>query len=409
MPKIKLTEDAIKGPRIKAPTASGKQEAFWDTGLIGFGVIASGTTATKSYVVQRDLPGGKSRRITIAKTNVLPLADARERAKVILADFYRGIDPKQQRRAAVTLREVLDSYLAARKDNLRPASIRLYRLAVEQHLTVWLDTPLAEITAEMVEARHRDIAAEVAGAGRHSGTTMANVALRVFRIVYNFAAMRATLPPNPVRRLQRQWYKEPRRKRLVSVDDLPKFYAAACALPNPVARDYLLLMMFSGMRRSEAAALKWENVDFRGRIIRVAASRTKTGEQLDLPMSSYVAALLIARRAIGDVGGFIFPANSATGHITDTMRPLAMIEKATGIRISAHDLRRTYTTVAESCDISPYALKGLINHTLGSGVTEGYIGLSTTRLREAAQKVCDEMLKLCGVEVPAGENVAKLG
>ena len=159
MPKIKLTEEAIKGTRIKAPTASGKQEAFWDTGLIGFGVIASGTTATKSYVVQRDLPGGKSRRITIAKTNVLSLADARERAKVILADFYRGIDPKQQHRAAVTLRSALDDYLAARKDNLRPASVKLYRLAIEQHLAAWADRPLAEITSDAVEERHRAIAA----------------------------------------------------------------------------------------------------------------------------------------------------------------------------------------------------------------------------------------------------------
>jgi hypothetical protein len=76
--------------------------------------------------------------------------------------------------------------------------------------------------------------------------------------------------------------------------------------------------------------------------------------------------------------------------------------------ISAHDLRRTFTTIAESCDISPIALKCLINHSIGNGVTEGYVQMSTERLREAAQKVCDKIKLLCAVETVAVPNVARL-
>jgi hypothetical protein len=65
-------------------------------------------------VVQRDLPGGNSRRITIAPTNVLTLEAARARAEAVLADFYRGIDPKAGR-GNTTLQQTLDDYLLAEK------------------------------------------------------------------------------------------------------------------------------------------------------------------------------------------------------------------------------------------------------------------------------------------------------
>ena len=54
------------------------------------------------------------------------------------------------------------------------------------------------------------------------------------------------------------------------------------------------------------------------------------------------------------------------------------------------------------------AIKALVNHAVGSDVTSGYAIMTTERLREAAQRVCDKLKELCGVAPPAGENVAKL-
>ena len=73
-----------------------------------------------------------------------------------------------------------------------------------------------------------------------------------------------------------------------------------------------------------------------------------------------------------------------------------------------HDLRRTYITVAESCDIPVYALKALVNHTMGTDVTAGYIIANAERLREPQQKVTDKLKAHIGIEGPAG-NVEKLG
>ena len=176
-------------------------------------------------------------------------------------------------------------------------------------------------------------------------------------------------------------------------------YAAVVALPNPVARDYLLLLLFTGLRRNEAAGLRWADVDFAGGVIRVPAARTKSGRKLDVPTSDFVHDLLAARHAIGQEE-YVFPSNSATGHITEPKFPLTQVALACGIRVSVHDLRRTFITVAESTDISVSALKALVNHSLGGDVTSGYIILTTERLREPAQRVADRLKELCGVAKP---------
>jgi Arm DNA-binding domain len=101
MSRIKLTMHAIA--KLAAPTASGKPVVHWDTDLKGFAVICSGISNSKAYIVQRDLSGGRSRRVTIAKTNEMTLTNAKVRAAKILVEMRDGKDPKAKH--AGTLQE----------------------------------------------------------------------------------------------------------------------------------------------------------------------------------------------------------------------------------------------------------------------------------------------------------------
>jgi hypothetical protein len=49
-------------------------------------------------------------------------------------------------------------------------------------------------------------------------------------------------------------YPVPMRVGMVSPDRLPDFYREVIALPNSIQRDYLLLLLFTGMRNGETAA-----------------------------------------------------------------------------------------------------------------------------------------------------------
>jgi hypothetical protein len=67
------------------------------------------------------------------------------------------------------------------------------------------------------------------------------------------------------------------------------------------------------------------------------------------------------------------------------------------VKISVHDLRRTYLTVAASAGILAMDMKGLVNHSLGGDVTSGYVIMPLEQLRGAAQRVADHMAKLCNI------------
>lgn len=387
--RMKLTQRAISA--ITCPDPSGKQQLYWDTELKGFGVLVSGVSDAKTYVVKGSI-GGRSVRRKVGRTVLLTVASARERAKEMLLGLRAGRDPMVRRDA--TVQAALDQYLQARQ-GLRPRSRESYLDSFRVHLSDWLDLPLSSITRSMVEARHRQI----------SGPAAANGTMRAFRAVWNHAADRdQDLPPNPVR-LRGQWNRLRPRERMVSADDLPRFYQAVMGLPS-IGRDYLLLLLFTGLRRREAATLRWTDVDLSGRVIRIPAASTKAGRRLDLPMTDLVHDMLVARRSIGDAV-FIFPAASRSGHVEEPRVFLDAVAAACNIRISCHDLRRTFVTVAESCDISPIALRALVNHSLGRDVTSGYVVMSPERLREPAQKVCEKLKVLCGIVEPVG-NVARL-
>jgi integrase len=420
--RLKFTERTIAG--LPAPAPSGKQMICWDSKTPGFGILISGVSATMSYVVQRKLPDGRTRRVTIDRVSNIALENAREEATDLLHRIHKGDDPKAKKAEAMwTLRRSLNNYLKART-NLRDKSSSSYRYAIERHLAAWLDLPLSAITPEMVEEKHAAIQKEIelhsprAQAARENGSHIrvnghatADGAMRAFRAIWNFAADRLpALPASPTRRLKRMWFKVGRRERLVRGDQLPAFHRAIAALPNPVARDYLLMLLYSGMRRSEAAGLRWTDIDLSAGVIRIPAIRMKANRRFDLPMSDLIYELLVVRRRDTDwsKSEFVFPAHSFSGHVEEPKFPLSLVAKSTGIRVSAHDLRRTFATIAEGADISESALKLLLHHTLGTDATSGYIIATVERLREPAQRVADRIKELCGVSQVEGANVEKL-
>ena len=186
--------------------------------------------------------------------------------------------------------------------------------------------------------------------------------MRTVSTLWNFAADRdADLPANPVR-LRRQWFAEPRRERTVTVAELPRFYAAVQGLSNDVGRDFLSLLLFTGLRRSEAASLTWDNIDLSARTLKAPSYQTKSGRTLTLPLSNPVFDMLAARRALGRTA-YVFPSASRSGHIEDPKSFFAAVARESGVRVSAHDLRRVYATLAESCDVGGYVLKALLNHS----------------------------------------------
>jgi integrase len=396
--KTKLTEAVV----AKLACGPGTQLLAWDTELKGFGVLVSGTSGTQSYVVRGTINGRQIRKVVCDAG--IGLKRARELAKDMLAGFVKGVDPRTKTAGNVTLGGTLEAYLKKRSD-LRPHSVKTYRLIFSTHFKDWIDRPAGGITRDMVERRFKDIAEEVAARNaalgkQGDGKSSANNSMRVLRAVLGAFEDR----PNPVKL---KMNKERRRTRILNDADMAEFWRAIWSLENEVARDYLICLLFTGCRRGELTSLKWENVDFKNATVTFEAADTKSDEPLKLPMTDVVRDALVRRRAVG-TGKYVFIGRSKGGLLTAPQRFLEKIEEETGIKVACHDFRRTFITACEMVEVSPHAQRLLVNHAVPKDdVHGGYIQYPAEKLRVVSQRVADHIKGLCGVAEPAG-NVAPM-
>jgi len=384
MPMIHLTKRSIDAI---PPVASG-QILYRDASLAGFGLRVG--TQSKVFFAEGQV-ARRTVRVTIGKYGPVTPEGARKRALKLLGEMAEGRNPNGERRAknaaAMSVREAFDDFFERRP--LAPSSTDNYKRSIDIYLEDWAAKPISEISRRMVLDRHRKI-------GEENGLVTANNIMRHLRSIYNFtSAAHGELPPNPVSILTqaRAWNAERRRRSVVPAYGLPRWWRAVHQEEGYV-RDFLLIALFTGMRRSEIARLRWEFVDLEGRALTVPT--TKNGDPLELPLSDFLFELLLARRDCDPEGVWVFPGRGETGHMVETKKFYARVTKTSGIRFTLHDLRRTFVTIAESLDIPHYALKRLLNHRTDSDVTAGYIIIDVERLRAPVERVAQRILELVG-------------
>jgi integrase len=413
-PAIKLTKSFVE----KLPVPEVGQEIYRDRELKGFGVRVTGG-GTKTYIVEKRI-GRKVRRVTLGKSNVLSAEEARRRAQEFLGKVASGRNPIAEKQAAaardVTLGEVLETYLGDRGDKLKPRTRDQYRDIIEGRrkdgsptaFADWRNKRAIEITGEVVQRRHRELSKE-------HGPAWANLAMRVLRLLLNYPVDAGGLPliaQNPVRILSRArlWNAVDRRQNVLHVEDMPAWRRGLEAI-SEVGRDYLLLVLMTGLRRREAAPLRFHNINTKMRTLRVRD--TKNGREHVLPLSAQLLVIIERRRAAAVASinsieiddAFLFPGRKPGACITEPKTLTQAVARACGVHTSVHDLRRTFATTAERLDISSYAVKRLLNHQNGNDVTDGYIVTDIERLRRPMQQISDFLFRAMG----AGEaNVVSL-
>lgn len=410
MEQTKLTKSVID----KIPLTELGQRFYWDSDLAGFGLRVG--TNTKSYFAEGRVQG-KTVRFTIGKHGVYTAEEARGKARAALQKMAEGTNPNDTKRyekaKGVTLGEAFDDFLLSRKGlkartiydykrlmGLLPESTKKNPRKKAGYLADWKDKALTSITKDMVERRHAKLG--------EASPAQANLSMRFLRAVFNFAAGKyedskgqPIILENPVKRLSQTeaWYRVERKKTVIKAHDLKAWYEGVIKLgatdKGETVRDYLLLLLFTGLRRQEGAQLPFPGIDFKARTITVLD--TKNRDDHVLPMSDLVIALLSARRE-SVKGDFVFPGEGKGGYLVEPRKQMDKVAKVSKVNFTLHDLRRTFATIAESLDISAYAIKRLLNHKMPGDVTAGYIVTDVERLREPMQKITDFIAKTVGIK-----------
>ncbi len=388
--------DKVTPPPFK-PDGKPAQKFYRDDFLKGFALRVT-SAGSKSFIVEKRIDG-KVKRITLGKYGSLTAERARKQAQALIGDIATGGNPIAKRKAdkaeRVTLQQVLDTYLRTH-NNLKPSTIHDYRYAIEIGLSSWLNKPLLSITKDMVEAQHTKL-----GERSHA---RANNTMRVLRALFYFAmdqyengSGNPIIAVNPVSRLgkNRAWFKVDRKRTLIKPHQLAPWYQGTLQLNQEVTRDYLHFLLFTGLRRSEAARMTWKDVDLTGRTFTIPD--TKNSEPHTLPLSDFLYELLMRRYATKE-DDWVFPSPRGNSYLQDPKKSVARVGAISQVPFALHDLRRTFITIAESLDIPAYALKQLLNHKSPNDVTAGYIVTDVERLRKPMQKISAFILNQCLVE-----------
>ena len=386
LPGEKNLRFALK--RLTALEPAPQRYEVRDTGQPGLALRVY-PTGHKAYCVVKGVDG-QGRRIKVGDFSDITLEEARQHAKRLLGQLANGIDPLQARRQAraqsITLRTALADYLKLRP--LKPGTQANYRRFIAGHLSAWLDRPLLGIT-------ERDVLRRFQALSEQSGPICANLTFRMMNAVINFALATQGLPgDSPVKVLSRAkvWHRQAPRTRCLSPSELHPWWNATRTVSNPVARDYLRFLLLTGLRRTEAARLRWPCVHWDDATLTI--TDTKNGKPLLLPITAPAAAILRDRAALRIQGNdFVFTGDKA--EFTSVQSAIDQITEATGIAFSSHDLRRTWASLAQ--DWIPYPqVKALLNHSAGGDITLlHYAHPSREQLRTAAETVAARLMHLC--------------
>lgn len=371
------------------------QKFIWDTKQSGFGLRV--TPGAKAFIVQNRV-GGKTRRVKLANVGTLTVAEARKQAAKQLGEMASGQDPNAAKAKAkakgITLAQAVTKFLA--KPKLAEKSRYDYGRVFITYFADWNDKPLKDITPDMFSKRFARLQ-------KDNGQATANKALRVFRSMWNYTRIvhlvdgMPVLPECPLFIVKAEnAYSETERRTGTVLDTLPAWFAALAGLDNDMLRntdraagctfaDYATLLLRTGLRASEAASMRCEDIDLAGGTLTVRD--TKNGTDHTLPTVPQVAEIL-ERRMAGKTEGYLFPANNKTGFLGQPRKLLDRTRQTMGQHWNLHDLRRSFATVATTLKIDGYTLKTLLNHSRKSNdVTAGYVNLNADDLREDMQRI----------------------
>lgn len=84
-------------------------------------------------------------------------------------------------------------------------------------------------------------------------------------------------------------------------DELPAFFRAVEEEPNRDIRDFVLVALFTGARKSNVLAMRWEDVSLDRGEWTIPESDSKTNQELLVVLPGYVVEILRARQATTDV------------------------------------------------------------------------------------------------------------
>lgn len=314
---MKLTKRAID-----AATYNGKDNArcvLWDDEVPGFGlrIFPSGK---RSFVLSYRV-NNRKRMLTLGGYGALTLTEARKLARRELAKVETGErDPLEERQKAArgeTVADLCAAYME-RHGDAKKSGTEDQRRIDRYILPAWRNLKAAAIKRADVAALHSKV-------GKR-GPYEANRVLALLSKMFELARRWGYVPEdhvNAARDIDR--FKEQKRDRWITHEELPHLTEAINAEPNETARNALWLYLLTGARKSELLKARWDDVDEARAELRMPD--TKAGRTHYVPLGGPALALL--RDMPRHPGNpFVLPGAKPGAHLVNVSKPWNRVRTA---------------------------------------------------------------------------------
>ena len=186
---------------------------------------------------------------------------------------------------SLTIRGLLACYL--RDSVLQPATVRSFTSFVEMVVDAIGDLPVQQVDSQVAIQYRRLVLS------RGVTPTTWNSYLTHLRTLWNYGVREKLIAENPFRGHLRVPVSKVRKK-TVSVDLLQRAIAVLDdsdgLKPAWFWRKVLRMLYFTGMRRRQLVALRWEHVDLEEGTLVLAAAGSKTKREWTIPLAEDIAA-----------------------------------------------------------------------------------------------------------------------
>src|SRR5574338_278301 len=370
------------GLQALEPPAAGARLTVYDTDVPKLALRMTHTGARAFYVVKR--AGTSMVWVKLGSFPDMTVERARVEAQKVLGEFASGANPAEAKRAfkaEPTLSEFFTEY------GERHGAKKRAWCDDQQRFRDYREKPLG---GRKLSTISRDMIARILSDAEKAGKSVATV--RNIRALASGVFAKAVewgyLDANPAQGVKVAG-KKVSRDRFLQADELPRFFEALAEEPNEAMRDFVLLALLTGARRSNLCAMHWREINLNAGVWRIP--RTKNDEPQAVTLCPEAVAILEARKDTTS-GGFVFPGPGKTGHIQEPKKAVMRVMARAGI---------PYGRTGE-----PLAIIGKSLNHKRQQATAIYARLDLDPVRQAVNTATAAMLEAGGMK--DGAEVVKL-
>lgn len=374
--KTSLTTAMIRN--LKAPEKG--RDYYYDEKEKGL-IVDVTKNGKKSFYLYKKVDG-RPIRVFIGDATEMSVTEAREQATKYKTALKNGINPNEEKskiRKEITLKELYHQFMERYSKKVKK-SWKYDEYEIPRFLGKWFNRKISNITKLQVQKLHEHITEE-------NGSYQANRTLERLKSMYNRAIEWGWDGVNPCVGVKKN--KEMKRDRFIRPDEFPRFFEALSEEENQEAKNYILMSLYTGARKSNVLAMRWDEIDWELGSWRIPD--TKNGEPVNVPLITPALELL---KSIEQTSEWVFPSpTSASGHLEDPKRAWKRIlERARIKNLRIHDIRRTLGSYQAITGASLNIIGKSLGHK-SQTATQIYARLTNDPVREAMETATNKMLE----------------